>query len=83
VQGCLFTPDPRLFREATTAVVMVHGVEAYWYAPPTMFLGSYLAEAGYPVLGYNGIHSGESFRTSEFSTAVQDVADAIINTHKI
>lgn len=77
VQGCIFAPDPKAFAPSRTAVVMVHGVEAYWYAPPTMFLGSYLAAAGYPALGYNGVHSGESFRTSEFLTAVQETGDAI------
>lgn len=77
VQGCLFTPDPKRFRESTTAVIMVHGVEAYWYAAPTMFLGCLLAEAGYAVLGYNGVHSGESFRTSEFESAVAEAGDAI------
>lgn len=77
VQGCLFTPDSQRFRASTTGVVMVHGVEAYWYAAPTMFLGCLLAEAGYAVLGYNGVHGGESFRTSEFETAVQEVDDAI------
>lgn len=77
VQGCIFSPDPKRFRESNTAVVMVHGVEAYWYAAPTMFLGCLLAEAGYPVLGYNGVHSGENFRTSEFETAAGEVGDAI------
>jgi len=77
VQGCLFSPDPKLFDTPSTAVVMVHGVESHWYAPPTMFLGSYLAEAGYAALGYNGVHSGESFRTSEFPAAVEEVGAAI------
>ncbi|MBM4264739.1 MAG: alpha/beta hydrolase [Deltaproteobacteria bacterium] len=77
VQGCLFAPDLNRFRATTTAVVMVHGVEAYWHAAPTMFLGCLLAEEGYTVLGYNGVHSGESFRTSEFETAVQEVGDTI------
>src|SRR4051812_18684021 len=80
VQGCIFSPDPKLFGQPPTAVVMVHGVEAYWYAPPIVFLGSYLAEAGYTALGYNGAHSGESFRTSEFSTAVEEVAAAVAFT---
>lgn len=77
VQGCIFAPDPQRFRASTTGIVMVHGVEAYWYAAPTMFLGCLLAEAGYSVLGYNGVHSGESFRTSAFETAVGEVGDAI------
>jgi pimeloyl-ACP methyl ester carboxylesterase len=42
-----------------------------------MFLGAYLAEAGYTVLGYNGVHSGETFRTSEFATAVSEAGDAV------
>ena len=77
VQGGLFTPDPKLFYDPGTAVVLVHGVESYWYAGPTMFLGCYLAEADYAALAYNGVHSGESFRTSEFEFAVQEVEDAI------
>jgi hypothetical protein len=42
-----------------------------------MFLGAYLAEHGYAALGYNGIHSGRTFRTSEFETAVKEVAAAV------
>ena len=77
VQGGLFAPDPKRFHQPGTAVVLVHGVEAYWYSGPTMFLGCYLAEAGYAALAYNGVHSGESFRTSEFELAVEEVGHAI------
>ena len=42
-----------------------------------MFFGCYLAEAGYTALAYNGVHSGESFRTSEFEVAVEEVDAAI------
>lgn len=77
VQGGIFSPDPKLFRPSNTAVVLVHGVESYWYSAPTMFLGAYLAEAGYTVLGYNGVHSGDSFRTSEFESAVGEAGDAV------
>jgi pimeloyl-ACP methyl ester carboxylesterase len=77
VQGAIFSPDPKIFAECTTAVVLVHGVESYWYSGPTMFLACYLAEAGYTALAYNGIHSGETFRTSEFETAVKEVGDGI------
>ena len=77
VQGAIFNPDVKLYRDCTTAVVLVHGVESYWYSPPTMFLACYLPEEGYTVLGYNGVHSGESFRTSEFERAVNEVGDAI------
>jgi pimeloyl-ACP methyl ester carboxylesterase len=77
VQGGLFGPDSELFYEAGTAVVLVHGVESYWYSGPTMFLGCYLAEAGYTALAYNGVHSWESFRTSEFELAVEEVDAAI------
>jgi pimeloyl-ACP methyl ester carboxylesterase len=76
-QGGFFGPDPKVFKQATTAVVLVHGVESYWYSGPTMFLGCYLAEAGYGALAYNGVHSGESFRTSEFEVAVKEVDAAI------
>ena len=77
VQGGLFGPDPKLFHKPDTAVVLVHGVESYWYSGPTMFLGCYLAEAGYTALAYNGVHSGESFRTSEFEGAVEEVDAAV------
>jgi pimeloyl-ACP methyl ester carboxylesterase len=77
VQGGLFSPDPKFFGEARTAVVLVHGVEAYWYSAPTMFLGCNLAAQGYSVLGYNGVHSGASFRTSTFESAVQELGDAV------
>lgn len=42
-----------------------------------MFLAGLLAEQGYAALAYNGAHSGESFRTSEFETAVREVGAAI------
>src|SRR5688500_2018943 len=61
VQGGIFVPDPKLFHEPGTAVVLVHGVEGYWYAGPTMFLGCYLAESGYAALAYNGAHSERAF----------------------
>jgi len=77
VQGVLFTPNAKLYNKCTTAVVLVHGVESYWYFPPTMFLACYLSEEGYAVLGYNGVHSGENFRASEFETAVNEVGDAL------
>ncbi len=77
VQGGVFSPDPKTYEEPATGVILVHGVESYWYSEPTMFLGCTLAEEGYAVLGYNGVHSGESFRTSEFESAVAEVADAV------
>jgi len=77
VQGGVFSPDPRVFREPAAAAVLVHGVESYWYSGPTMFLGCYLAEEGYTALAYNGAHSGETFRTSAFETAVSEVGDAV------
>jgi pimeloyl-ACP methyl ester carboxylesterase len=77
VQGGLFIPDAKLFYDPGTAVLLVHGVKSYWYSGPTMFLGCYLAEAGYAALAYNGVHSGESFRNSEFEVAVKEVEDAI------
>lgn len=77
VQGGVFTPDPKVFGKPTTGVILVHGVESHWYSGPPMFLGAYLAELGYVALGYNGVHAGESFRTSEFETAVKEVGDAV------
>lgn len=77
VQGGIFSPDPKLSNAPTTAVVLVHGVESYWYAAPTMFLACCLAEEGYTALSYNGVHSGDSFRTSEFEAAVKEVTDAV------
>ena len=77
VQGGIFSPDPRLFKPLATAIVLVHGVESYWYSAPTMFMGCLFAEAGYTVLGYNGVHSGDTFCTSEFETAVSEAGDAV------
>jgi len=77
VQGGVFMPDPKVFGRPDTAVVLVHGVESYWYAGPPMFLGGLLAERGYAAMGYNGVHSGESFRSSEFEVAVRQVAAAV------
>jgi pimeloyl-ACP methyl ester carboxylesterase len=73
VQGALFHSQ----RKSDNGVVLVHGVESYWYQGPPMFLGGLLAEQGYTALGYNGAHSGESFRSSEFETAVKEVGAAI------
>jgi pimeloyl-ACP methyl ester carboxylesterase len=42
-----------------------------------MFFGINLAERGYATLAYDGVHAGESFRTSEFDSAVKEVGDAI------
>ena len=74
VQGALFTPPGK---RPSVGVVLVHGVESYWYQGPPMFLGGLLAERGYAALAYNGAHSGESFRTSDFETAVHEVGAAI------
>ena len=73
VQGAMFLPKGK----ADIGVVLVHGVESYWYQGPPMFLGGLLAEQGFAALGYNGAHSGESFRSSEFETAVKEVGAAI------
>jgi pimeloyl-ACP methyl ester carboxylesterase len=77
IQGAFFTPDPNLFKTPATGVILVHGVESYWYSGPPMFLACFLAEQGYATLGYNGVHSGESFRTSEFEVAVKEVGAVI------
>jgi len=77
IQGAFFTPDPKAFKNPTTGVILVHGVESYWYSGPPMFLACLLAEQGYATLGYNGVHSGESFRTSDFEAAVKEVSAVI------
>jgi len=77
LQGGMFLPDPQRFAKPAVGVVLVHGVESYWYQGPPMFLAGHLAQRGYAALGYNGAHSGESFRSSEFETAVQEVGAAI------
>lgn len=76
VQGALFSPSLSAGR-SETAVILVHGVEQFWYVGPTMFLAASLAERGYSAFGYNGIHSGQTFRWSNFETAVQEVGDAV------
>ncbi|HSU76798.1 MAG TPA: alpha/beta fold hydrolase [Burkholderiales bacterium] len=77
LQGGLFVPDSKRFAKPLVGVVLVHGVESYWYEGPPMFLAGLLAEQGYAALAYNGAHSGESFRTSDFETAVREVGAAI------
>jgi pimeloyl-ACP methyl ester carboxylesterase len=77
LQGAVFTPDPARYAKPKMAVVIVHGVESYWYQGPPMFLAGLLAERGYAALAYNGAHSGESFRTSDFETAVKEVGAAV------
>ena len=76
-QGCLFKPDPNRFAACGTGLVLVHGVESYWYSSPTLFLAGNLAAAGYTALGYNGVHSGDSFRSSTFEDAVAEVQEAV------
>src|SRR5438477_3691267 len=76
LQGGFCAPDPKR-PKSDTGVVLVHGVESYWYQGPPMFVGGQLAEQGYAALGYNGAHSGESFRSSDFETAVKEVGAAI------
>jgi pimeloyl-ACP methyl ester carboxylesterase len=76
VQGALFSPTKKTSR-TETAIILVHGVEQFWYAGPTMFLAASLAGCGYTTLGYNGTHSGQTFRWSRFDSAVQEVGDAI------
>ena len=34
VQGGIFSANPKLFAPSTIAVVLVHGVESYWYSAP-------------------------------------------------
>ena len=77
LQGAFFAPDPARFPQPKMGVVLVHGVESYWYQGPPMFLAGLLAERGYAALAYNGAHSGESFRTSDFETAVKEVGAAV------
>jgi pimeloyl-ACP methyl ester carboxylesterase len=77
LQGGFFAPDPKRHGKPDIGVVLVHGVESYWYRGPPMFLGGLLAEQGYAALGYNGAHSGESFRSSEFETSVREVGAAV------
>src|ERR1041384_986930 len=76
LQGGLFAPAAGRASN-DIGVVLVHGVESYWYQGPPMFLGGGLAHRGYAALAYNGAHSGESFRTSEFETAVKEVGAAV------
>jgi len=76
VQGAVFTPSAATGR-SDTAIIMVHGVEQFWYVGPTMFLATSLAGRGFTTFGYNGTHSGQTFRWSSFEAAVQEVADAV------
>jgi pimeloyl-ACP methyl ester carboxylesterase len=76
VSGAVFHPDPRTLRP-DTAIVLVHGVEQFWYVGPTMFLATSLAGRGFTTFGYNGVHSGPTFRWSRFEDAVQEVGDAL------
>jgi pimeloyl-ACP methyl ester carboxylesterase len=76
VQGAVFSPE-QTQGDPGTAVILVHGVEMFWYAGPTMFLAASLAGRGFTTLGYNGAHSGQTFRWSTFEAAVKEVGDAI------
>ena len=74
VQGALFSSTKEAARDG---VLLVHGVESFWYAGPSMFLACGLADHGYATLAYNGVHSGQGFRLSNFEDAVAEVGDAI------
>jgi pimeloyl-ACP methyl ester carboxylesterase len=76
VQGAVFSSD-QMQGEPDTAVILVHGVEMFWSIGPTMFLATSLAGRGFTTFGYNGVHSGQTFRWSTFEAAVQEVGDAI------
>lgn len=76
IQGAVFWPEQKNGR-TDTAVILVHGVENFWYVGPTMFLATSLAGRGFTTFGYNGAHSGQTFRWSTFEAAVQEVGDAI------
>ena len=76
VQGVVFAPAAGQPRR-DTAVIFVHGVEHFWFLGPTMFLAPALASRGFTTLGYNGVHSGLTFRHSSFDDAVDEVDDAI------
>src|SRR5437899_5609702 len=43
LQGGLFVPDSKRFAKPLVVVVLVHGVESYWYEGPPMFLAGLLA----------------------------------------
>lgn len=76
VQGVVFHP-PAEVADPHTALIFVHGVEHFWFLGPTMFLAPALAKEGYASLGYNGVHSGLTFRHSRFDEAVREVGDAV------
>ena len=76
VNGAVFHPAPQNLRP-DTAVILIHGVEQFWYAGPTMFLATSLAGHGFTTFGYNGVHSGPTFRWSRFEEAVREAGDAI------
>jgi pimeloyl-ACP methyl ester carboxylesterase len=76
LQGALFSPSENTAR-SEIAIILVHGVEQFWYVGPTMFLAVSLAGCGYTTLGYNGTHCGQTFRWSHFDSAVQEVGDAV------
>jgi hypothetical protein len=60
VQGAIFKPSAHI-HQSDTAVILVHGVEQFWYVGPTMFLATSLAGRGFTTFGYNGTHSGPTF----------------------
>ena len=74
VQGALFSQARETTRDG---VLLIHGVESFWYSGPSMFLACGLADRGFTTLAYNGVHSGQGFRLSNFEDAVAEVGDAI------
>jgi len=76
VQGVVFTPAAKQ-PVSDTAVIFVHGVEHFWFLGPTMFMAPAFANRGITTLGYNGRHSGLTFRHSAFEEAVDEIGDAI------
>src|SRR6185312_4588408 len=72
VQGAVFSSE-QTKAAPDTAVILVHGVEMFWYLGPTMFLATSLAGRGFTTFGYNGVHSGLTFRWSTVEGAEQEV----------
>ena len=76
IQGIVFHPPPSN-EKVEVAIIFVHGVEHFWFLGPTMFLAPALAAAGYTTMGYNGTHSGLTFRHSRFEDAVTEINYAV------
>ena len=78
IQGVSFRSKTTADRYPKTAAIFVHGTEAFWSSPPNCYVAGSFASNGVPSFVYNGVHSGGTFRSSEFELAVSELGELVL-----